>query len=303
MTLDELLNRQFQTAEDFISKLASAPAGLEPVYTQQPTSGGMAKQAEAGEITIPTEEVLKLAQLCELAGNQLEKTAGEDGATVPPLSAGGSEAPALKDPNAVSGQLNVVNKAETASTLAPQQGAVGDTKVDNTADGVTPPGEGETMEVSAAAWRIFNLVKQAEQDPTAVPRTDTDPNAAKVDSPEKVKDLKPAEAAQQEADDLRGYLNEPGLSNKKDPTLDSALEHVSEAGPKIAAARAYLEKVAAEGCTCNGQGTCTYCLIKEALATDLEGTAAEGLEETQGDVDTPQQTPMQPPTATQSIRF
>lgn len=63
-------------------------------------------------------------------------------------------------------------------------------------------------------------------------------------------------------------LKEPAYSGATDRKLDDALDHASSAGTKLSSvARQTLEKVAEQGCTCNGSGTCSYCHLRSKLAS------------------------------------
>ena len=316
MTIDELLKQQFGSAEEYVAKLASAP--VDPMFGDGDgfsdlATAEMGKTAGAG---ISTEEVLKLATLCDLAGDQLAKTAGE-AVAVPDAPAGGTDNPKVVEPENGTQATNT-SGAQTVS-LPPKDTLVNKTDTPNTGTTLTPPGDGAKMklgQVDAEALRIFQILKQAASEMTTsegeVPNTATNPGlegrglpaeAKKIDTPQKAQDLTPRDAAQQEKEDLKGVLDEPAMSAKTDPVLKNNFDHEADAGPKIAAAREYLEKVAEEGCTCGGQGTCTYCQIKEALALNFSGIdEGEGAAPpAEGDeVSAPQTGPA---AATQAIRF
>ena len=66
---------------------------------------------------------------------------------------------------------------------------------------------------------------------------------------------------------LSEVLEEPALSSSTDPVLENNLRNTGEAGVKIAAARASLEKVAQQGCQCvTIDGECTYCRLQTKVA-------------------------------------
>lgn len=66
---------------------------------------------------------------------------------------------------------------------------------------------------------------------------------------------------------LSEVLEEPALSSSTDPVLENNLRNTGKAGVKIAAARATLEKVAQQGCTCvTIDGECTYCRLATKVA-------------------------------------
>lgn len=78
--------------------------------------------------------------------------------------------------------------------------------------------------------------------------------------------------------ELGKVLDEPALNSKTDTKLRENLRNSDKAGVKIAEAQAaifqQLQKVAAGGCTCGSQGTCSYCRLQEARKT-LRSTATE----------------------------
>lgn len=68
---------------------------------------------------------------------------------------------------------------------------------------------------------------------------------------------------------LSEVLDEPALTSSTDSVLENNLQNTGKAGVKIAAARATLEKVAQQGCTCTTiDGECAFDrLVKVAAAT------------------------------------
>lgn len=79
--------------------------------------------------------------------------------------------------------------------------------------------------------------------------------------------------------ELSQVLEEPALNASTDPVLNHNLQNTGKAGVKIAAqARAILEKVAQQGCTCvtiDPEGECAYCRLgtKVAAATQSRGSS------------------------------
>lgn len=78
-------------------------------------------------------------------------------------------------------------------------------------------------------------------------------------------------------------LDEPAQTRSTDKVLDENLgkDVVNAAGAKIAAARTFLDKVASEGCTCGGSGTCGFCKIASKMRSkkgsiDGSGVRADG---------------------------
>lgn len=72
-------------------------------------------------------------------------------------------------------------------------------------------------------------------------------------------DLKKVQAKATEKKDLKQVLTEPALSKAHDSKVHENLQNASKGGVKIAeVAKALVEKIAAEGCTCGGKGECRY---------------------------------------------
>jgi hypothetical protein len=65
---------------------------------------------------------------------------------------------------------------------------------------------------------------------------------------------------------LKEVLTEPAQSASTDPVVKNNLRNASKGGVKIAAARAFLQKVAEEGCKCEDAGTCRYCKMNAATS-------------------------------------
>jgi hypothetical protein len=66
--------------------------------------------------------------------------------------------------------------------------------------------------------------------------------------------------------ELSQVLTEPALSKAHDSKVHDNLQNASKGGVKIAGvAKALLQKIAEEGCTCGGKGECRYCKMKEKV--------------------------------------
>lgn len=66
---------------------------------------------------------------------------------------------------------------------------------------------------------------------------------------------------------LKEVLTEPAQTKATDPVVQNNLRNASKGGVKIAAARAFLQKVAEEGCKCEDAGTCRYCKMQQAATS------------------------------------
>jgi hypothetical protein len=69
---------------------------------------------------------------------------------------------------------------------------------------------------------------------------------------------------------LKEVLEQPALSAKHDSKLQENLRNTGKAGVKIAAV-AFLQKIAGEGCTCDGKGECRYCHMRSAISDKSTG--------------------------------
>jgi hypothetical protein len=78
--------------------------------------------------------------------------------------------------------------------------------------------------------------------------------------------LKKRDAKKIQVPQLSQVLTEPALSKAKDNKVQENLRNADKGGVKIAAARAYLQKIAAGGCTCEGDGSCKYCVLKSKMS-------------------------------------
>ena len=77
---------------------------------------------------------------------------------------------------------------------------------------------------------------------------------------------------------LSQVLTEPALSKGTDSKVHENLRNATKGGVKIAAARALLQKIAAEGCTCSGKGECKYCKMKTAKSKmEKDSNASMGI--------------------------
>lgn len=69
---------------------------------------------------------------------------------------------------------------------------------------------------------------------------------------------------------LSEVLEEPALNSGTDPVLEENLRNTGKAGVKIAAARASLQKIASQGCTCETiDGECASCKLQK-VATAIK---------------------------------
>jgi hypothetical protein len=90
-------------------------------------------------------------------------------------------------------------------------------------------------------------------------------------------DVTPRQAAEVPKKRMGELLTEPMQSASTDKTLNAALgsKVVTDAGAKIASARAELQKTASAGCTCGGKHTCGFCKIASQLERRQGAQAGE----------------------------
>lgn len=89
----------------------------------------------------------------------------------------------------------------------------------------------------------------------------------------------PAKATKREAKaqpkkDLKEVLTEPAQTKSTDSKVHENLRNATKGGVKIAASRAFLQKVAEEGCQCDNSGSCRNCKLKKAMAERAESAPA-----------------------------
>lgn len=115
-----------------------------------------------------------------------------------------------------------------------------------------------------------------------------------VDSNEAAINLTKRDAKSTVKPDLYKVLDEPALTGSPDSTLQQVLDHASSAGVKLSSARQILMKIAEEGCTCKGGGTCSFCKLKAKVKTAADEEAPKGDSEPEkkdGDEEEPEGAP------------
>jgi hypothetical protein len=65
--------------------------------------------------------------------------------------------------------------------------------------------------------------------------------------------------------ELKQVLTEPAMTRSTDSKVHENLRNADKGGVKIAAAKALLKKIAAEGCGCEGKGECRHCRLSQAI--------------------------------------
>lgn len=91
------------------------------------------------------------------------------------------------------------------------------------------------------------------------------PGRALVQNKDQIKNVTKREAKAPRKAELKQVLTEPALSKAHDPVVQNNLRNASKGGVKIAAAKAYLQKIAEEGCKCGDKGTCRHCKLASAI--------------------------------------
>lgn len=164
---------------------------------------------------------------------------------------------------------------------------------DNLRDMQAPyPTEGPLKQASFRQRYINALRKRAADGENPASIASATSTALPEDQPDQVK--RPAEVTSQEkliasneaamdvtkreAKDvpkkrIAEVLSEPAQTRATDKILDENLGKnvVDQAGAKVASARALLKKVASEGCSCSGSGTCGHCKVAARLRRQRKG--------------------------------
>lgn len=94
----------------------------------------------------------------------------------------------------------------------------------------------------------------------------SNPGRQLIASNQAVIDAKRVQAKSPRKAELAEVLNEPAMTRSTDNKVYENLRNATNGGVKIAAAKALLAKVAAEGCTCGGKDECRNCKMKAVLA-------------------------------------
>ena len=89
-----------------------------------------------------------------------------------------------------------------------------------------------------------------------------------------IKNVTKAQAKSPRKKELAEVLTEPAMSAAHDSKVNENLRNASKGGVKIAAARAFLQKIAEEGCQCEGAGECRHCKMHQKTAA-LRGNGTE----------------------------
>lgn len=97
------------------------------------------------------------------------------------------------------------------------------------------------------------------------PKPSMVPGRSLVQNKDQIKNVTKREAKAPRKKELKQVLTEPALSAAHDNVVQENLRNASKGGVKIAAAKAYLKKIASEGCTCEGKGTCRHCKLAAAI--------------------------------------
>lgn len=93
----------------------------------------------------------------------------------------------------------------------------------------------------------------------------SNPGRQLISSNKAVTDATRAQAKAPRKAELAQVLTEPAMTRSTDSKVHENLRNASKGGVKIAAAKVLLEKIAAEGCTCDKKGECRYCKMKAVL--------------------------------------
>jgi hypothetical protein len=73
---------------------------------------------------------------------------------------------------------------------------------------------------------------------------------------------------------LSQVLSEPAQSKSTDSKVHENLRNATKGGVKIAAAKVLLQKIAEQGCQCDGKGECKYCKMKAAMKKQSNAAGA-----------------------------
>jgi hypothetical protein len=88
---------------------------------------------------------------------------------------------------------------------------------------------------------------------------------AKLSNKDGIKNVTKPEAKAARKAELAQVLLEPATKRGVNEIVSGNLRSASKGGVKIAAAKALLQKIASEGCKCDGKGTCPHCKLKATV--------------------------------------
>jgi hypothetical protein len=91
------------------------------------------------------------------------------------------------------------------------------------------------------------------------------PGRSLIQNKDSIKNVTKKDAKSPRKAELTQVLTEPAMSKAHDPVVQNNLRNASKGGVKIAAAKAYLQKIAEEGCTCGKKGECRHCKLAKAI--------------------------------------
>lgn len=94
------------------------------------------------------------------------------------------------------------------------------------------------------------------------PKGDSNPGRSAVMSISAAINAKKRELKAPRIAELKQVLTEPAFSAAHDSKVKENLRNASKGGVKIAVAKTLLQKIAEEGCKCDGKGECNYCKLK-----------------------------------------
>lgn len=247
MRLEDLLKLQAEKVESDVAKLA----GLSSPFSDSPAQ------------SLPTDKVLKLASLCDMAAEQIKiaESVGDGVQNTVGLSKVGIHSP-------------VGNTMDTfANRIGHQiEKRNGTAQVGNSAlNGQNfQKASGKKGKVLSTAMTLLSMMKSSSLKKTGESVDDT------LKQLTGVHDQANKEKRQEKAAELMGTTSvvdgNPPTNTAAD--LDVSTQTKAPELPdavKLAEARAVLAKVAETGCTCNGEGTCSYCRMKTAFARNIGG--------------------------------
>jgi hypothetical protein len=283
LTLREMIESKLEQASSNITKLAaSEPPESEEKVASVPQNTGN---------TIPKTRLLKMAAQCEYISRHLPKIAAAVG---PGEGAGALDVEGSNRQGGIPLRGAATQQTPDKPTEEPQAAnVIAPTTVVQT-DETDAPGEGQGLEVKTSqVHRVLRLLKHATEtstgpgmgggtidlntpeaaDPPIPPEGET------IQSLQEVIDVTKKEVKAKPKADAGAYLKEPAQTKAQDPVLHDMFGRSEEAGVKtstikVAAARAFLLKIAEQGCTCGGVEECYFCKYAQAVE-EAKGEAEE----------------------------
>lgn len=268
---DQLLEKEADSVENGGEK----KQGGEQLATQSPTPGKQPyKHDKSKSHDVPVSTPLTTAKDNPGAKNVVEtdenKTPGGKGAKMPPNI--------LRKTAGQSVRERIEAKKQEAEEVETETEEADGSKAEEAAEATEPvdPAKEKAKKASAADYILGKLAEvtgggeKVPDDEKKAPgygsvAVPSNPGRQLISSNKAPVSATKREAKSPRKAELAQVLTEPAMSRAHDSKVHENLRNASKGGVKIAAATVLLRKIAEEGCSCDGKGTCRHCKLKSAV--------------------------------------